>query len=144
MHDVPYERYAFDKDPDHGADLYFVILRYISKAPLHFGYVLICLFLITDSLDADVVSDYLKANALIFPETEGRIKFVNSTTEEPTTRTTPTTTTTEATTPPKRPDATLFPIIFHKCPDAGTNAASRFSTNLKVLLLYTLLLTRSF
>ena len=69
----------------------------------------------TDSLDADVLSGYLLANRLVFPETEGRIKFVNTASNDT--------------------SVTGNPIIVHRCPETGVNSASHMYINLNMTVL---------
>ena len=88
-----------------------------------------------------MVSAYLQSNANIFPETEGRIKFINSTVPQ----TDPTTPQqqTDPTTTPQQPDsttakqsvATNIPIIVHRCPDVNTNSATNLYFTFKLILI---------
>ena len=71
------------------------------------------------SLDADVLSGYLTANRLVFPETEGRIKFVPTVSNETT----------------STPSPTGNPIIVHTCPGTGVSAACVMHISLSVTFL---------
>ena len=95
-------------------------------------------FHLTDSLDADILSDYLKAHQNVFPEAEGRIRFQESTGNE----TVPSITSERATspTPETATSAIKAHVIVHKCQDTGTNAGTNFSVNFILLVICSLFL----
>ena len=81
-----------------------------------------------DSLDVDVLTAYLKAHPRVFPEAEGRIKFVKNDDK--------------STTVPPRPhvDSSTAPqsgnpIIVHRCPAVETNTGAVYHSKLTLLIL---------
>lgn len=95
-----------------------------------------------NSLDVDVLAAYLQSHPLVFPETEGRIKFVNSTSEATSTvaSTSPQVTMTTMTSTERQPGPTGHPIIVHRCPDTRTNSAPCLNLSLTLLFLTFILL----
>ena len=82
-------------------------------------------FTFADSVDADVLSAYLKSNKNIFPEAEGRIQFVESTNND--------TSTIKSLGPHNI--VTGSPVIVHRCPDVVNNVATSLYISLTLFVL---------
>ena len=98
-------------------------------------------FHLTDSLDADILSDYLKAHQNVFPEAEGRIRFQESTGND----SIPSITSERATSPtPETATSSIKAhVIVHKCQDTGINVGANFNVNFILLLICSLFLRMS-